>query len=347
MPYFACAAYPFLPVATASINSSSLPALRVQVALTLPGQPPAAPRLPLAFEPFLFLTPAHQALQQHGCSVLAFFLEDENAGYTVAHLYVVLDFEGQGLARSPGQASFGGVQLAPSLPVGAVHALLDAAEVALRQHHQTQLKIRSYAHCYDPTGAATLAEALGERGYLVALSEENYYLDLGRDYAAHLTYNERHCLRKCERAGFVLEQEPPYLLPLAYEFMAACRRERGQALSLPLERVQAMFKEFPRQHLLLSVREPSGEWAAVLIAIRASRQVFYDFYLASPLRHNKMSPTVQLLGGLYAFAQANEAAIVDLGTSTLPNGEPNKSLLNFKRHLGGLPSPRLTWQKVL
>jgi len=56
---------------------------------------------------------------------------------------------------------------------------------------------------------------------------------------------------------------------------------------------------------------------------------------------------VQLLGGLHAFAQANEAAIVDLGTSTLPSGEPNKSLLNFKRHLGGIVSPRLTWQKIL
>jgi hypothetical protein len=326
----------------------SLPAtLRVHVALTLPGQPPAAPRLPLAFEPFLFLTPAHQALQSHGCPVVAFFLEEEGASQTVAQLYVVLDFRGPGLARSPGQASFGGVQLAAGLSTAAVHLLLDAAEATLRQHQQTQVEIRGYASCYDPTGAATMAETLGERGYLVTLSEENYYLDLGRDYATHLTYNERHCLRKCQRAGFVLEQEPPYLLPLAYEFMAACRRERGQTLSLPLARVQALFKEFPRQHLLLSVREPGGEWAAVLIAIRASSRVFYDFYLASPLRFNKLSPTVQLLGGLHAFAQANEADVVDLGTSTLPGGEPNKSLLDFKRHLGGINSPRLTWQKGL
>jgi hypothetical protein len=335
-----------LPLAT-YISYSSPPVLRMHVALTPPGQTPAAPRLPLAFEPFLFLTPAHQALQQHGCPVLAFFLEDEGAGSTVAQFYVVRDFGGQGLARSPGQASFGGVQLAPGLPTGAVHLLLDAVEAALRQHQQTQLEICSYASCYDPAGASTLAEALGERGYLVTLSEINYYLDLGRDYAAHLTYNERHCLSKCQRAGFVLEQEPPYLLPLAYDFMAACRRERGQTLSLPLERVQALFKAFPRQHLLLSVREPGGEWAAVLIAIRASSRVFYDFYLASPLHFNKLSPTVQLLGGLHAFAQANEAAIVDLGTSTLPSGEPNKSLLDFKRHLGGIASPRLTWQKKL
>ena len=339
---------PFSPTHLALLVDFSAPtAWRVNVVATPAGQPPAAPRLPLAFEPLLFLTPAHQALQQHGHPTLAFFLEDEATGTTIAQLYVVPDFEGPGLARSPGQSSFGSVQLADKLPATALHLLLDAAEATLRQHHQYQLELRNHPACYDLTGAATLAEVLPQRGYRVILDEQNYYLDTQRDYAAHLTYNERHCLRKCQRAGFVLEQEPPYLLPLAYEFMAECRRERGQSLSLPLERVQALFKEFPRQHLLLSVREPSGEWAAVLIAIRASSRVFYDFYLASPLRLNKLSPAVQLLGGLHAYAQANEAAIVDLGTSTLPSGGPNVPLLNFKRHLGGIASQRLTWQKAL
>jgi hypothetical protein len=323
------------------------PALRVHVALASPGQPPAAPRLPLAFEPFLFLTPAHQALQQHGCPVLAFFLEDERAGATVAQLYVVLDFAGPGLARSPGQASFGGVQLAPGLPTRAVHTLLAAAEAALRQHHQTQLEMRGYAACYDPAGAATLAEALEESGYRVVLREENYHLATTRAYEAHLHHSERRRLQRCRRAGLVVEQEPPFLVPAAYDFIAACRQERGQSLSLPLARVQALVKEFPRQHLLLSLREPGGEWAAVLIAIQVNSQVLYDFYPASPLRLNKLSPAVQLLGGLHAFAQANEAAIVDLGTSTLPSGEPNEPLLAFKRHLGGIASPRLTWQKAL
>ena len=337
---------PFLPVATHSTSLFAPTALRVHAIATPPGQPPAASRLPLAFEPFLFLVPAHQALQAHGCSVVAFFLEDEAAGQTVAQLYVVLDFEGQGQARSPGQASFGGVQLAAGLPVAALHLLLDAAEATLRQHQQHHLVVRGYPFCYDPAGAATLAEALRQRGYQIALAEQNYHLDTRRDYAAHLTYNERHVLRKSVRAGFVVEQEPPYLLPLAYEFMAECRRERGQTLSLPLTRVQALFKAFPRQHLLLSVRDPAGEWAAVLIAIRASSRVFYDFYLASPLRLNKWSPAVQLLGGLHAFAQANEAAVVDLGTSTLPSG-PNVPLLDLKRHLGGIAGLRLTWQKTL
>ena len=186
-----------------------------------------------------------------------------------------------------------------------------------------------------------------QRGYQLALAEQSYSLDTLRDYAAHLAPGERRYLRKCQQAGFVVEQEPPILLPLAYDFIAACRRERGHDLSLPLERVQALVRAFPQQHLLLSVRQPSSEWAAMLLAIRASPEVFYDFYLASPLRLNKLSPSVMLVGGLHAFAQANEATVVDLGTSTLPTGEPNAPLLHFKHALGGLESQRLTWQKAL
>jgi hypothetical protein len=308
---------------------------------------PAAPRRPLAFEPFLFLEPAHQGLQAHGHATLGFFLEDEAANQTVAQLYVVPDFAGPGRASSPGQASFGGVQLAAGLPAAALHPLLVAAEEALRQHGQTQLEIRSYPACYDPAGAAALAEALAQCGYQVAQQETSYYLDTRRDYATHLAPSERRHLRQCQRAGFVVEQEPPILLPLAYEFIAACRRERGHALSLPLERVQALFWAFPQRHLLLSVRQPSSEWAAVLIAIQVSKAAFYDFYLASPLSLNKLSPSVLLLGGLHDYAQVNGATVVDLGTSTLPTGQPNQPLLHFKRALGGLESYRLTWQKDL
>ncbi|MGI4740058.1 MAG: hypothetical protein ACRYG7_33215 [Janthinobacterium lividum] len=334
-------------MATFATTLFSAAALRVHCAPAAPGQPPAAPRLPLAFEALLFLMPAHQALQPASGSVLAFFLEDEAASRTVAQLYVVLDAVGPGQARSPGQASFGGVQLAEGLPIAALHVLLDAVEATLRQHQQTSLAVRGYPFCYDPAGAATLAEALRQRGYQVPLAEQNYHLDTQRDYAAHLHPSEQRRLRKCQRSGLIVEQEPPLLLPAAYEFIAACRQERGQALSLPLASIQALFATFPRQHALLSVRKPSGDWAAITLAIWVSKRVLYNFYPASPLSDNKFSPLVLLNEGLHAFAQANGAAVLDLGTSTLPAGGPNTSLLNFKRHLGGIAGLRLTWQKGL
>ncbi len=324
------------------------PGWGVYVAATPAGRPPAAPRRPLAFEPLLYLEPAHQALQQHGHPVLAFFLENAT-GQTVAQLYVVPDAQGPGRARSPGQASFGGVQLAAGLPVAALHPLLAQAEATLRAHGQHQLEVRGYAFCYDPAGAATLAEALRQRGYQVALAEENYYLDTSRDFEAHLHPSERRRLRAAQRAGLVLEQEPPLLLPLAYEFLAACRAERGQPpLSLALARLQELFQQFPQRHFLLSVREPgSGQWAALTVAIQAGARVLHNFYPASPLAFNHLSPAVLLTGGLHQLGRGLGLQVVDLGRSTLGGREPHESLLRFKRHLGGVASLKLTWRKTL
>lgn len=323
------------------------------VAETSAGQPPAGPRRPLAFAPFLYLEPAHQALQPHGQPTLSFYLEDEAAGTSVAQLFVVLDGQGPGLASSPGQAPFGAVQLAPGVPLAALHQLLATAEAQLRQRGQRQLHLRGYPFCYDPAGAALLAEALRQRQYAVTLAEENYYLDPARDYLTHLHPSERRRLRRCYQRGLVPEQEPPLILPWAYEFIARCRQERGQALSLPLERVQALVRAFPRQHLLFSVRKPGGEWAALTIAIQVSEHVLYNFYPASPLADNNLSPMVMLNESLHTYARASGLTVVDLGTSTLPpgpgqtTGTPNTSLLTFKRHLGAVSSLKLSWQRDL
>ena len=306
---------------------------------------PAEPRLPLAFESFLYLRPAHQALQEAAGPVLSFYLEDPAAGRTVAQLHVAFDAT-TGAAHSPAQAPFGGVQLALGLPLPALHLLLDAAETALRQRGVHRLALRGYPFAYDPTGAATLAEALRQRGYRVTLAEQNYHLDPARDYEAHLHPSERRRLHKCRRAGLHFEQEPPFLLPAAYDFIQACRQERGQELSLPLVRVQELFRRFPKEHFLFSVRQADGEWAALTVAIQVDKQVLYNFYPASPLRCNSFSPVVLLNEGLHAFARASEMAVLDLGTSTLDTG-PNASLLRFKRHLGGVAGLRLSWEREL
>ena len=306
---------------------------------------PAAPRLPLAFEPLLYLRPEHQALQPAAGPVLSFYLEDPATSRTIAQLHVALD-EAAGLARSPAQAPFGAVQLAAGLGPAALHRLFDAAEAELARRGIRRLALRGYPFAYAPAGAAALAETLRQRGYRVALAEQNYHLDPARSYEAHLHPSERRRLHKCRRHGLHFEQEPPFLLPAAYEFIRACRQERGQALSLPLVRVQELFRRFPREHFLFSVRQPDGGWAALTVAIRVSPQVLYNFYPASPLRCNALSPVVLLNEGLHAFARASDLAVLDLGTSTLDTG-PNDSLLRFKRHLGGVAGLRLSWEKAL
>ncbi len=341
-------ALPVLPVSAVVPAALAAPApggaggwaVRVAPAAAVPG----GPRLPLAFGPWLFGQPAHQALQAAG-PVLGFFLENEVRGTTDAVFYARLD-AAAGAASSPGQAPFGGVQAVPGLPAAAWQLFLAAIETTLVGHGIRHLRLRPPAFCYHPGPAAAQAETLRRRGYRVSLAEQNYALDLARPYAPHLHSSEQRRLAKCYRHGLRFEQEPPLLLPLAHAFVAACRAERGQAPPLPLARLAALFQQFPREHFLFSVRQPDGAWAALTVAIRVDDRVLYNFYPASPLRCNGLSPVVMLTEGLHHFGQANGFAVLDLGTSTLADG-PNASLLRFKRHLGASAGLRLTWEREI
>ena len=299
--------------------------------------------LPLAFEPFLYLTPAHLALQPHTGGQLGFYLEDERHAATVAIFHVFVDETDTSMAHSPWQAPFGAVQLASGLAPATVVAFLQRVQQELKEQGVKQLQVRSYPFAYDTGGSTLLTQALLQLGARVTLAELNNHLEpteLG--FEARLHPSERRRLQKCRRAGFQFEQEPPLLLPAVYDFLRQCRAEKGQILSLSLERLQELFRLFPQDHFLFSVRDANGAWAALTVAIRVSGQILYNFYPASPLAYNVFSPVVLLNEGLYAFAHANNMRLLDLGTSTLPEG-PNHSLLQFKRHLGGVLSLKLTF----
>jgi len=306
------------------------------------GEAAFTPPLPLAFEPFLYLTPAHLALQQHTGAQLGFYLEDDRQRAVVASFHVFVEVE-TGVAYSPWQAPFGSVQLAEGLTPAIVLAFLERVQLTLHAQGVRQVVVRGYPFAYDPVGSTLLTQAFTQLGARITLAELNNHLELtDLGFEPRLHPSERRRLQKCRRAGFQFEQEPPLLLPLAYEFLQQCRAEKGQSLSLSLERLQELFRLFPQDHFLFSVRDGKGDWAALTVAIRVNGQLLYNFYPASPLAYNVFSPVVLLNEGLYAFALANGMRLLDLGTSTLPEG-PNYSLLQFKRHLGGVPSLKLTF----
>ncbi|GGG42991.1 hypothetical protein GCM10011378_19190 [Hymenobacter glacieicola] len=266
-------------------------------------------------------------------------------GQTVAQLSV-FEGEDQTEARSPWQAPFGAVQAADGLSDAVLRAFLEAVQEQLQGRGIRQLTLRPPAFAYQPRASAQLTHLLTQLGYRVELAEINMHLPLTRSYRAGLHPSERRRLLKCERHGLRFEQEPPLLLPLAYEFLRRCREEKGQILSMPLERLQELFQKFPRNHFLFSVRDAQGEWAALTVAIQVSPDVLYNFYPASPVAYNSLSPVVLLNAGLHAFGQASGMRLLDLGTSTLPTGL-NQSLLQFKRHLGGVASLKLSFTKAL
>lgn len=303
--------------------------------------PPTAPPLPLAAELYLYQRPA-QLLAAGGLLGVA-LLEDLAAARTVGWWPVFARPDGS--AGSPAAAPFGAPQLlAADVPAPVLSAWLRTAHQHLAARGYAHLQLRLPPFAYEPGSSGPLVTALESLGYRVSRTETDTYLPLDRPYEARLHPSERRRLHKCQRHGLRVEQEPPLLLPLAYAFLRRCREEKGQALSLTEAQLTTLFRDFPRDYLLFSVRDAQGDWAALTVAVLAGRGVLYNFYPASPLRYNAFSPVVLLNAGLHAFGQASGLRLLDLGTSSLPEG-PNESLLRFKRHLGGVPSLKLTLDK--
>ncbi|GAB2478841.1 hypothetical protein GCM10011375_18100 [Hymenobacter qilianensis] len=299
------------------------------------------PALPLAFASFLYMQPAHLGLQRSAGRYLAFYLEDHARAQTVAQLHIFIGADTSALAYSPYQAPFGGIQMAPSVTAAALKSFMLAVHATLAEAGVQKLRIRAYPFAYDPAGSALMTQVLSQLGYKVTLAELNNHLPLEQDFETRLHPSERRRLAKCRRHGFHFEQEPLFFLPKAYEFLRRCREEKGQHLSLSEERLTELFRVFPNNYFLFSVRDPIGEWAAITVAIQVNERVLYNFYPASPLTYNAFSPVVLLNEGLHAFGRASNLSLLDLGTSTLPTGL-NQSLLQFKRHLGGVLSLKLT-----
>ncbi|WP_092737513.1 GNAT family N-acetyltransferase [Hymenobacter psychrophilus] len=334
-----------LPTSVAAAHLLPLPApVGAGYGLRLLPGPAPEPVRPPAYVPWLYLRPAHQALQQWpDGEVLHFFLEDD--AYTVAQLAVYLSADGH-VARSPGRAPFGAVQTASHLPESVLQAFLETVETHLRARGVRQLVLRPPAFAYEPAASARLTSVLGRLGYHIGPVELNSYLPLSRDYEAHLHPSERRRLRKCARHGLHFEQEPPLLLPLAYELISRSRQEKGKPLNMSLEQLQALFRALPRQVLLFSVRDAAGGWAAVSVVIEVRPDVLYHFLPASPLAYNHLSPMVLLNAGLHAFGRASGMRLLDLGISALPTGV-DEALLRFKRHLGAVSGLKLTFSKEL
>ncbi|MBG8553655.1 GNAT family N-acetyltransferase [Hymenobacter guriensis] len=319
-----------------------LPGLAGRYQVRVRAGAPAGSVLPLAFDIYLFGQPAHLALQRGVKSWQLFYLEDQRRQRTVAQLPVAEAGEEQ--AYSTYQAPFGGVQMAPEVSARVLLAFLTAVHAHLATLGLDNIQLKSFPFAYDSAASALQTQALLQLGYRIQQSEISSHLPLHREFAAGLYHAELLRLRKCERAGFVVEQEPPWLLSAAYDFWESCRREKGHAPLLPLERLQELFVHFPARHFLFSVRDAEGQWAALILAVQVSADILYTFYSGSRKAYADYSPTVLLHQGLHEFGRNQGYRMLDLGTASLADGL-NFPLLQFKQHLGAEASLKLTFTR--
>lgn len=114
---------------------------------------------------------------------------------------------------------------------------------------------------------------------------------------------------------------------------------------MTLEQMLRDTGRFSQNYLLLSVQKDNAIVAAS-IAVRVSTEILYNFYADHDRAYDAISPVVMVVKGLYEYCLEQNMKMLDMGTSAV-NGKPNFGLLNLKMRLGGIPSTKLTFEKLL
>ena len=296
----------------------------------------------LGFEPWLFLHQKHLALQSP-CIWKQFYIASPSKKIIAGHLHFVVD---EGQAVSPFKAPFGSLQCVDRLPVKVIFDFLVYVINELTKCDIHRISIKSPPENYQPEVSTVLSTCLVNLGFHIQ-SEIGTFIKIDGVFEKKLNSWQARKLRQCETAGFgfreltLNENE----IDRIYTFILKCRNERGYKLSIDLTTLLKTCQEFPTRYHLFSVEE-DGELCAASVAINVGNRILYNFISAHPHEYDSMSPVVVLMKGMYRFCVDNNFAQLDLGTSAI-EGKPNFSLLDFKIGLGGIPSSKFTFSKVL
>ncbi|RNI29592.1 GNAT family N-acetyltransferase [Rufibacter immobilis] len=307
--------------------------------LTTPAERQALP--PFSFDVFLFLQPAHVALQA-GPDWQMFVLVNRRTGLVdgVAHF-----FQEERNVFSPWRAPFGGVQLNLTVPEEAVHHFLQNLHQQLRHKGLREVKWLQCPDAYAPQTNQLLRATLPAFGYTTRYDQRNHHVPVSAvPFAAQAHPSIKRRLMKCQQAGFTFQQETLAELPEAYAFLKQCREEKQKPLSLSLPQLTRYFELFPERYFLFTVRR-EGELAAVGVAVLVSNHILNHLYPASPRRFNAYSPSVLLNAGLYQFCQQRQIPMLDLGVSAPVQEDEAEyaGLFTFKERLGGVESLKPTF----
>ncbi len=249
-----------------------------------------------------------------------------------------------GQATSLPASPFGGVAVAANVPQAALKQLLLAAIQWLRHHQVPRFTLVGSPEAYQPALQPELSTVLKELGFALHQQATNHHLPVQQQpFSEGLHPMERRRLKKCQQAGFEVRQEAD--LARAYTCIAQWRAQKNMPLSLTQSQLLQEVARYPAAYKAFMVYH-NGQPVAGTIAVRVHPEIIYNFYPASDTAYNTYSPMVQLIEGLYHYAQHEGCRLVDLGTSML-GAEVNTSLARFKAHLGGVAGTKPTYTLTL
>jgi hypothetical protein len=298
--------------------------------------------IPAFSEPGFFFNEEAQLRQQDSGSFHLLTALNTNTHQADARCAVFVDNE---LAISPKLAPFGSVEFISTLPEDTLIKLIDSLEEEVIRMGLPVLRLTNYPHCYARHQAHRLVRELQRRQYRMVDQLVNFHIDVtDQPLTDRMHRSERRRFAKCQRANFdvTIWKNPP--VEAVVPFVQHSRKQQGYPLTIAPERLAYLLRHFPEQYPVLVVRDGTTI-AALTVAVRVRHDILYNFLPADELAYRAYSPAVMLTQGLYAYCQQENITLLDLGVSVDEHRQPKPSLMQFKRNLGAVESPKMVWEK--
>lgn len=288
---------------------------------------------------FLFNSPRHLWLQS-GKNWRIYEALEENTGVVKVRIAFHVDADE---ASSPFRAPFGFLEIYRKISANELIGFFLLIEADLKNRGIRKIQIKSYPEVYDKN-FGMVEEILKRLQYSVTQEVSSIIPVDRRPFDKKIKISERQKLRKAKQL-FSFEKVKRTYLKEIYTFIEGCRNEKNQSLSMSFVELKKAVLNFPRKFSFYRVHDASGT-AAAAIVILVNKEILYTFYYAHAKRFDKVSPVVLLMDGIYEGAQEQGIEMIDLGTSMV-NGKINRSLLHFKKSIGGQTNRKLIFEKTL
>ncbi len=249
---------------------------------------------------------------------------------------------GQGL--SPYRAPFGSIEFSENWTQQELLCFVNEIDSIASEMHLQSMRIISYPTCYAPLQATLQHAILQEAGYTILCADTTYYLPVGQNsFYSQVHRMEQKKLRKFNKEGFsvVLDAQPS--LSSLYSLIADTRVRKGYPVSMSETQFIDMVRYLNQHCLIFSVYD-NAVLMATAVVIKVNADILYTFYVADHAEYRSFSPVVSLYEAVYNYAKENSYKLIDYGIGT-ESGKANPSLSAFKKHIGGVPSPKYTFFK--
>ena len=249
-------------------------------------------------------------------------------------------------AQSPFKSPFGSLEYSGKIYPDLLFRFLEYFEQQLREKGVSEIFIKNPPRIYEPEKSSMLETFFLNQDYRVSDAEVSAVIPVeNRPFTDGIRHSEKLRLRQAEQAGFTFQNLADDRVDEVYNFISECHREKGYNISITREALQRTIKEFPDHYFLFALFQ-TEKMVAASVAIRVRDNILYNFLMNHDKKYNRLSPPVFLMKHVFEHCRQNKISFFDLGTSAL-QGKPNFKLLDFKRHIGGKPSAKLTFYKKI